>query len=142
MAIRRRCFHNVTDSGFESLRLELDVSAEARVGSSISITLRARNLGDHPLDLSLRGRTIAFDIVVRHLGGGVVWRRLENEIVPAILRLETLDPHEALELHGEWNLHTGTGSPVPAGEYVVQGLLLTDGPELCTDTVTLRVTAT
>jgi hypothetical protein len=132
----------VTDPRSDSLRLELDVPAEARVGSTVPITLRARNSDDRPIDLYLRGRTIAFDIIVRRSDGEVVWRRLANEIIPAILRLETLAPREVLELHAVWNLDTNAGRAVPSGLYVVQGLLLTDGPELRTDAVTVRVTAT
>ena len=131
---------DVTDPGSDSLRLELDVPAEARVGSTVPITLRVENVGDRPIDLYLRGRTIAFDVVVRRLDGEVVWRRLEHEITPAILRLETLVPRQVLELHTDWSLKTSLGSPVTPGSYVLQGLLLTDGPELTTPPGTLRVT--
>ena len=112
--------------------LELDVPPVARVGSTVPITLRARNVSDRPVDLYLRGRTIAFDVVVRHADGDIAWRRLENEIIPAIIRLETLAPQQVLELDAEW-------SPELAGSYVVEGVLLTDGPDLRTDPVTLRV---
>lgn len=132
-------FPTMTAPLSDSLRLELDVPAEARVGLPLPITLRVENAGDRPIDLYLRGRTIAFDIVVRREDGEVVWRRLEHEVIPAILRLETLAPRQVLELHTEWNLETGTGSPVPPGSYVVQGTLLTEGPELSTPLVTLRV---
>ena len=121
--------------------LTLDVPAEARVGSTVPITLRVENPGDHPIDLYLRGRTIAFDVVVRRAGGQVVWRRLENAMIPAILRLEVLPPGQALELRTSWSLTTSAGSTAAPGAYVLQGLLLTDGPELRTDSLTLRVIA-
>jgi len=71
-------------------------------------------------------------VVVRHASGEVVWRRLENEIIPAIIRLETLAPDQVLELGAEWN-------PARPGSYAVAGVLLTDGTDLHSDPVTLQV---
>jgi hypothetical protein len=125
----------------DSLRLELDVPAEARVGSTVPITLRVRNAGERPIDLHLRGRTIAFDVIVRRPGGEPVWRRLEHETIPGILRLETLGPGRVLELHAEWHLDPDARAGAATALYHVEGLLLTDGAPLRTDTVTLRVLA-
>jgi len=125
----------------DSVRLELDVPAEARVGSTVPITLRVRNVGDRPIDLYLRGRTIAFDVIVRRPGGEPVWRRLEHEIIPAILRLETLGPRQVLELHAEWFLDAEARAGVAAALYHLEGLLLTDGAPLRTEAVTLLVHA-
>ena len=123
----------------DSLRLDLKAPTEARVGSVVPITLRVRNLRDQPIDLYLRGRTIAFDVIVRRDSGEVVWRRLENAIIPAILRIETLPPHGMLELHADWSLETTTGAPVTPGTYAVQGVLLTEDAELSTVPVSLHV---
>ena len=124
----------------DSLRLDLEVPVEARVGSVVPIALRVRNVGDQPIDLYLRGRTIAFDVIVRRDSGGVVWRRLENAIIPAILRIETLPPHGMLELRADWSLETTTGAPATPGTYVVQGVLFTEDAELSTLPVSLHVT--
>jgi len=140
VAVRRRSFRNVTNPSVDSLRRELRIPPQARVGSTVPITLRVENVGDRPIDLYLRGRAIAFDVIVRRPDGEVVWRRLEHEIIPAILRLETLAPRQVLELHTDWSLETNAGSPLTPGSYVLEGLLLTDGPELRTPPVTLRVT--
>ena len=123
----------------DSLRLELDVATEARVGSVVSIALRVRNVGDRPIDLDLRGRTVAFDVIVRRDSGEVVWRRLENAIIPAILRIETLAPNATLELRADWSLATTTGATVTPGTYAVQGVLLTEDAELRTVPVSLHV---
>jgi hypothetical protein len=123
----------------DSLRLELDVATEARVGSVVSIALRVRNVGDRPIDLYLRGRTVAFDVIVRRDSGEVVWRRLENAIIPAILRIETLAPNATLELRADWSLATTTGATVTPGTYAVQGVLLTEDAELRTVPVSLHV---
>ena len=124
----------------ESIRLELNGPTEARVGSPIPIALRLRNLRDQPIDLYLRGRTIAFDVIVRRDSGEVVWRRLENAIIPAILRIETLPPHGMLELRADWSLETNTGAPITPGTYAVQGILFTEDAELSTVPIGLRVT--
>jgi len=101
--------------------------------------LRVRNLRDQPIDLYLRGRTITFDIIVRQDSGEVVWRRLENAIIPAILRIETLPPHGMLELRADWSLETTAGSPMTPGTYAVQGVLFTEGAELSTVPVSLHI---
>ena len=123
------------------IALELRIPAEASVGSTVPIILRIENVGDRPIDLYLRGRTIAFDIVVRRQDGEVVWRRLEHEVIPAILRLETLAPRQVVELPADWHLTTSAGPRVSPGSYLVEGLVLTDGPALRTPPVTLRVRA-
>ena len=123
----------------DSLRLELDVATEARVGSVVSIALRVRNVGDRPIDLYLRGRTVAFDVIVRRDSGEVVWRRLENAIIPAILRIETLAPNATLELRADWSLATTTGATVTPGTYAVEGVLLTEDAEMRTVPVSLHV---
>jgi len=124
----------------DSLRLDLEVPVEARVGSAVPIALRVHNVADQPIDLYLRGRPIAFDVIVRRDSGEVVWRRLENAIIPAILRIETLPPHGMLELRADWSLETTTGAPVMPGTYAVQGVLFTEDAELRTVPVTLHVT--
>lgn len=127
---------------FGSVRLRLEVPAEARAGTTVPILLRIENPGDAATDLYLRGRTIAFDVVVRRASGEVAWRRLEGHVIPAVLRLEVLAAHEALELRTEWNQRTNAGAQVGPGSYVLRGLLLTDAPSpLETEPVTLRVLA-
>ena len=126
--------NRVTAPSSPSLRLELDVPPEARVGSTVRIALRVTNIGSQPIELYLRGRTVAFDVVVRHAAGEVVWRRLENQVIPAIVRLETLRPEQSLELRTRWHL-----AVVPPGIYVIEGILLTDGPDLRTVALQIRV---
>jgi len=88
--------------------------------------LRVENPADRPLDLYLRGRAIEFDVVAAADDGRVVWRKLEGQVIPAILRLETLAPGGVLELRTEWDQRTNDGRRVPAGSYTIRGLLLTD----------------
>jgi hypothetical protein len=130
----------MTAAAQDSLRLRLDAPSEARAGVRVQVTLRVENAGDRPLDLYLRGRTIAFDVVVARDDGTVVWRRLDGEIIPAIIQLKTLAPREVFELRAEWDQRTNRGRPVAAGLYSVRGLLLTDAQmPLETPAVELRI---
>jgi hypothetical protein len=109
-----------------SPNLRLDVPTDAPRGATVPITLLVENPSEQPLDLYLRGRDIAFDVVVARANGDVAWRRLEGEIIPAILQLRTLAPHEVLELRAQWDQRTNRGRPVDAGLYSVRGVLLTE----------------
>jgi hypothetical protein len=104
------------------------------------MALRVENRRDRPIEVALRGRTIAFDIVVRRDTGEDVWRRLDGETIPAIVQLRVLEPGEVMTLRATWDQTTRSGTPAGPGEYRVQGLLLTDDPApLATPPVTLRI---
>ncbi len=124
----------------DSLSLGLDVPAEVAAGRIVRIRLRARNTTERTIHLHLRGREVAFDVVVRRPDGSVVWRRLQDRAVPAILRLEILEPGEALELEARWDQRTNDGAAAGPGAYTVRGSLLTDQPRpIETEPVPLRV---
>jgi hypothetical protein len=116
----------------DSLRLELLAPVSARAYEPVAFTLRAHNTTARTLELCLRGREIAFDIVIADAQGRHVWRRLDGEMIPAILRLEALAPHAALELAAQW-------SGGEAGDYTAYGELLTDGDPLRSPPVRLRL---
>ena len=109
----------------DSLQLTLDAPARIPAGGAAVLTLRARNAGSTSLTLYLRGRSIAFDFVVRDGGGRIVWRRLEGQMVPAIVQAVTLDAGRQLELHETWH----PASDLPPGPYTIVGELLRDEPE-------------
>jgi hypothetical protein len=52
----------------DSLRLSLDLPRTIRAGAAVPISLHVENTTDRTLDLYLRGRTIAFDLVVSDEG--------------------------------------------------------------------------
>lgn len=124
----------------DSLRLWLELPDMVRPGQSASMTLRVENVSDRPLDLYLRGRAIAFDLIVTDDRGTVVWRRLEGAVLPAILRIETLAAGESLELEDAWDQRSNEGGAVEPGSYTVRGELLTEGEPLTTPAVPLRIT--
>jgi hypothetical protein len=109
----------------DSLRFEIDVPSSAREGEPVPITLRVSNDGSQPIELHLRGRTIAFDIIVAGEDGEVVWRRLEGQTVPAILQVIDLAPGRSLELRDIWSQETNAGEQVGPGLYRVNGALPT-----------------
>jgi hypothetical protein len=126
----------------ESLHVRLDLPNEVRVGQAVPIVIRLENGGNQPLDLYLRGRTIAFDIFVAREDGQIVWQRLKDEVIPAIIQLKVLRAGEVLELKDEWRQRGNRGEPVEPGRYAVRGAVLTDGPApLETTSVSLRILA-
>lgn len=120
-------------------KLRLDAPPEVRRGAAVPMTLRVENTSGRPLDLVLRGRTIAFDIVVAR-DNDVVWRRLDGEVIQAIVQLKRLEPQEVIELHARWDQRSNQGRRVGPGLYSVRGELLTDtSTPLATPSVPLRI---
>jgi hypothetical protein len=95
----------------------------------VPIVIRLQNVGETPLELYLRGRTIAYDILIRDAAGRVVWHRLEGEVVPGIIQHKVLDPREMLELSHDWDQRMDSGEAVEPGLYTAEGIVLTDGPQ-------------
>lgn len=108
-------------------------------GRPIPLLLRVTNTQDHPAELYLFGRTVAFDVVVSRDDGTEVWRRLEGETVQSILQLRTLAPGESIGFSDIWDGRTRGGIALPAGDYTVQALLPTEGWSLTTPAVPLRI---
>ena len=119
----------MSDAAVDSVRLALDVPATARAGASVPIALRVENVAGRALELYLRGRTIAWDVVVARAGGDTVWRRLDGEVIPAIVQLRLLAPGEVLTLRAAWDQRDAAGAHVGPGRYTVRADLLTDRPE-------------
>lgn len=126
-------------AGPESIRLELLLEPRVRAGEPVRIRLRAQNVAERPLDLTLRGRTVTFDVVITRASGAEVWRRLEGEIIPAIVHLRTLAPGERLEVETTWDQRANDGKAVGPGEYVVGGFLLAEGEPLRTPSRPLTI---
>jgi hypothetical protein len=123
----------------DSLDLRLEFPEQVPQGEPIRITLRIENVSGAPLDLYLRGREVAFDLVVAAEDGQEVWRRLQDAVIPAILRIETLEVSEVLELMHEWDQRSDAGDPVAPGEYLVRGELLTETEPLSPAVGRLRI---
>jgi hypothetical protein len=120
----------MTDTQPDSLDLELQVPRRVPAGEPVPITLRVHNRTERALDLYLRGREITFDVEVARPDGEVVWRLLDDEIIPAILHLRTLQPDERIEIPATWDQRTKEGRLLEAGEYAARGFLLVEGAPL------------
>ncbi|HEX9631388.1 MAG TPA: BsuPI-related putative proteinase inhibitor [Gemmatimonadales bacterium] len=129
----------MTASVPDSVFLRLIVPGEVRAGQPVPLGLRIEHRGTRPLDLYLRGRAITVDIEVARADGEVVWRRLEGQIIPAILHIRTLAPGERLEVDVEWDQRTTGGAPVAPGAYVARALLLAEGDPWATEWVGFRI---
>jgi hypothetical protein len=129
----------VTAGAPDSLGLRLALPAEVESGASVRITLVVENLTGREMDLYLTGRPVAFDLVVTDETGVVVWRRLEGESIPMVLRIETLAPGASLELVHAWDQRTTDGDRVFPGLYSIRGELLTEDGPLATPSRPLRI---
>jgi hypothetical protein len=112
----------------DSISFQVVVPDSVRVGEPVPIVLRLTNTADRPHTLYLLGRPLAFDVTVRRKDRTIVWRRLEGQVVSAILAVRQLEPGGALEFEEVWRQVSNDGQPVSPGEYSVTGALPTDRP--------------
>lgn len=117
----------MTRSPHENPIVTLEAPESVVLGSVIPITMRIENRSASSLALYLSGRDTVCDLSVTNASGDVVWRRLEGEILPAILRLEVIEPGKTVEFADTWDQRDDTGRLVPPGSYTVRGAVPTDG---------------
>jgi hypothetical protein len=110
----------------DSMTLELSAPHEVRAGEPVALAIRLTNTGKEPMTLYLRGRPIAFDLIVTDARGKIVWRRLENAVTSMVLQVRELPPGETLTFEDVWTQRTNAGALVQPGEYRVKGEVLTD----------------
>lgn len=123
-----------------NLLVTLHLPETVLAGNAIPITLRIENKSAETVELYLHGREPVYDFVVSTIGGEVIWRRLEGEVVQAILRLELLEPGQILEFRDNWDQTDNAGETVPPGDYTVRGTVLSDGSQtLESAAVALRI---
>jgi uncharacterized protein (DUF58 family) len=123
----------------DSMTVELSVPAHVRAGEPVPLTVRATNRGTAPVTLYLRGRPIAFEVIVTDARGKVVWRRLKGATISMVLQVRELKPGESLTLEDIWPQQTNAGAAVEPGEYHLKAQLLTDRQPLETAAVSLRI---
>ena len=99
-------------------------------GAAIPIIMRVENTSGEPLELYLHGREATYDFIVTSADGDIVWRRLEGEILQAILRVEVLAPGQELEFRHSWNQRDNSGKRIAPGSYVIRGILLGEGSSM------------
>jgi hypothetical protein len=123
----------------DSVTLDLSVPAQVRAGEPVPLTIRATNRGTEPTTLYLRGRPVAFDLIVTDARGKLVWRRLQSATTSMVLQIRELKPGESFALDDVWQQRSNSGAPVAPGEYRVKGQLLTDAEPLETAPVSFRI---
>jgi hypothetical protein len=92
------------------------------------LKLKVKNVSQRPVEQALGGRP-CYDFIVSKPDGTEVWRWSRGQVVQDILELKTLQAGEELEFAGEWKQRDNDGNAVPAGKYLVRGVLNADPPE-------------
>jgi hypothetical protein len=126
----------------DSIAFRVHAPASVHAGEPIAIELVLTNRTERPITLYLQGRPLAFDVTVAREDGHVVWRRLEGQVVSAILAVRALAPAESLTFQAVWDGRLPDGATIPPGRYRITGSLPTDTPEgLTTPPAQLQVLA-
>ncbi len=125
----------------DSLHVELSVPARVRAGETVRFSLHVQNVSTRTFDLYLRGRESTFDVHVSRATGDVVWQRLADAVIPAIVHVRPLAPRERFELTVEWDQRDKKGRPISPGEYSARGLLLLEGAPLVAEHKSFRLVA-
>ena len=120
--------------------VRLSVPQKVAAGRPVPITIRLENTASEPVELSLGGDPVAFDVVVTKPNGVEVWNRLHGKDVSAVLQVRLVQPGEVLTFSDEWDQHDNSGKPVPSGTYDVRGILPVQPRGLTTDAVRLDIT--
>jgi hypothetical protein len=98
------------------------------LGRPVPLVFSVTNPGKSSLTLQLLGRTPTADFVVSDARGEQVWSLLKGQVMAASLRLYPLEPGRRLRFRAVWQQRSDKDRPVPAGEYLIRGVLLTDTP--------------
>jgi hypothetical protein len=106
----------------------------------VPLVFTVTNAGGAAVTLQLMGRTPTADFRVFDAQDLLVWSRLHGQTMLGTLRLFPLAAGKSLSFQQRWNQRTDAGGPVPPGEYLIRGVLLTDDPKgLPSPPVRLRI---
>jgi hypothetical protein len=86
------------------------------------------NVGATSVTLELLGRNPTADFRVSDPSGKSIWSRLRGQTLLSSLRLFPLDPGKSLSFNQVWDQRNDDGKRVTPGEYLIEGVLLTDHP--------------
>ena len=100
----------------------LEVVSQADYGETVSMKLTLKNSSDQPVQF-YTGRP-PHDFVVATVSDQEVWHWRCGKDFPAVMEEINLEPGEELVLVGEWEQMTNWGEPVPAGTYLIRGMLV------------------
>ncbi len=100
----------------------LEVVSQADYGETVPMKLTLKNSSDALVQF-YTGRP-PHDFVVATVHDQEVWHWRCGKSFPAILVEISLEPGEELVLVGEWEQMDNWGEPVPAGTYLIRGMLI------------------
>ena len=100
----------------------LEVVSQADYGETVSMKLTLKNSSDQPVQF-YTGAT-PHDFVVATVNDQEVWHWRCGKTFQMIMREINLEPGEELVLAGEWEQIDNWGEPVPAGTYLIRGMLI------------------
>ena len=110
----------------EELRRAIDYALEvvfqADYGETVSMKLTLKNSSNQPVQFYTDGT--GHDFVVATVYDQEVWHWRCGKTFPAVLVEISLEPGEELVLAGEWEQMDNWGEPVPAGTYLIRGMLI------------------
>lgn len=104
------------------------IEAKAQTRSAIRVKLTIRNESARSLILALSGRP-AYNILVKRPDGTLVWEWQRGKIIQQILEHRHLAPGEEVAFEATWRYVDARGRRVPAGDYVIQGIVTLEPPE-------------
>ena len=123
----------------DAIDYSLEVVSTAPYGDTVFLKLTLQNTSDEPVRFYTGGRP-PHDFIITTADGEEVWHWLCAKIILLPLDRKTLQPGEELEFTGEWEQVDNRGEPVPAGDYLIRGVLKMESPErLVTPRHKLRV---
>ncbi|HEV8150963.1 MAG TPA: BsuPI-related putative proteinase inhibitor [Gemmatimonadales bacterium] len=93
------------------------------------LLFQVANAGRASVTLQLQGREPTADFRVFNARGRQVWSLLQGRIMLGSLRLYPLAAGQRLSFRHSWNQRDDAGKPVPAGDYLLRGVLITDAPD-------------
>jgi len=106
----------------------------------VPLAFTVTNTGGASVTLELLGRTPTADFQVSDSTGRTIWSRLRGQTLLGALRLFPLGAGKSLSFRQAWDQRTDAGTPVPPGDYLVRGVLLTgDAGGLASPPVRLRI---
>ena len=114
--------------------IEFSLEAASRVpyGETVRMKLTLRNVSDEGVQF-FAGRKPRPDFLVATEDGEVIWNQKCGQIgLQPMSALKNLEPGEELAFVGEWEQADYRGEPVPAGTYLVIGVLNLKFPERLT----------
>ncbi|MCY4415785.1 MAG: META domain-containing protein, partial [Chloroflexi bacterium] len=111
-----------------AISYSLEAPSQVAYGETVHMNLTLRNISDEPSQFYMGGIP-AHDFAVATADGENIWRWQCRQIILGLMGGETLEPGEELELSGQWEQVDHRGEPVPAGTYLIRGILEMEHPE-------------